>query len=166
MKYYFEFLDLHYFESVTGGLLYSFGGILLPRFFLMSYSLVDVCTFKKAVTCTRIYIMISVGKAFHLWVGEHWNVLQGAKRRGMRWHWVWEGMRLFGSGCSRSQHQQLCGVCKCCRGSAVAGMVVSVLSSASGSRAWGSWPAVPVARANGVNTLGFGGLLQVPLWGR
>ena len=54
---------------------------------------------------------------------------------------------------------------KCRRGSAVTGMVVSVLSSASGSRAWGSWPAVAVARANGVNTLGFGGLLQVPLWG-
>ena len=54
---------------------------------------------------------------------------------------------------------------KCCRGSAVAGMVVSVLSSASGSRAWGSWPAVAVARANGVHTFGFGGLLQVPLLG-
>ena len=56
-------------------------------------SLVDVCTFKKAVICTRIYIMISVGKAFHLWVGEHWNVQQGAKSRVIRWHWVWEDMR-------------------------------------------------------------------------
>ena len=138
---------------------------MFPGFFLMSYSLVDFCTFKKAVTSARLYVLISVEKAFHFGVEEHWNVLQGAKRRGMRWHWVWEGMRLFGSGCSRSQHQQLCGVCKCCRGSAVAGMVVSVLSSASGSRAWGSWPAVAVARANGVHTLGFGGLLQVPLWG-
>ena len=79
--------------SFPGGLLYSFGGILLLWFFLISYSLVDVCTFKKAVICTRIYIMISVGKAFHLWVGEHWNVQQGAKSRGIRWHWVWEDMR-------------------------------------------------------------------------
>ena len=59
----------------------------------MSYSLVDFCTFKKAVTSARLYVLISVGKAFHLWVGEHWNVLQGAKHRGIRWPWVWEGMR-------------------------------------------------------------------------
>ena len=70
--------------SFPGGLLYSFGGILLLRFFLMSYALVDVCTFKKAVICTRIYILISVGKAFRLWVGEHWNVQQGAISRGIR----------------------------------------------------------------------------------
>ena len=86
-------IPLHPRTSFPGGLLFSFGGILLPWFFLMSYSLVDACTFKIAVICTRIYIMISVGKAFHLWVGEHWNVQQGAKSRGIRWHWVWEDMR-------------------------------------------------------------------------
>ena len=98
LKYYFEFfvrqfLDLQYFEQVTGGLLYSFGEILFPQLFLMSYYLVDVCICKKAVTSIKIYVLISVEKAFHLWVGPQCNVLQGAKCRGIRWHWVWEGMR-------------------------------------------------------------------------